>query len=133
MRCSFVTWLVGIVVLTGASLSDAQVATPSAAPDSIESLSGDVAAMRARGIAFLKAHQSDDGSFSPQLGPGVTALVTFALLRSGLSASDPDVSEALAYLEKQVQADGGIGRATTSSTPTSSTPLSIDCDVLHTS
>ncbi len=64
--------------------------------------------MRSKAIAFLKASQAADGSFSAQLGPGVTALVTFALLRSDVPVTDPDVAEALAYLEKHVQSDGGI-------------------------
>ncbi len=65
-------------------------------------------AMRAKAIAFLKASQADDGSFSSQLGPGVTALVTYSLLRSGVPANDPDVAQALRFLEQQVQKDGGI-------------------------
>lgn len=65
-------------------------------------------AMRAKAIAFLKASQAEDGSFSAQLGPGVTALVTFALLRSDVPATDPDVAKAVEYLAAKVKADGGI-------------------------
>ena len=65
-------------------------------------------AMRAKAIAFLKASQAEDGSFSAQIGPGVTGLVTYALLRSDVPVTDPDVADALKYLEKKVQADGGI-------------------------
>lgn len=65
-------------------------------------------ASRAKAIAFLKASQADDGSYSSQLGPGVTALVTYALLRSGVPASDPDVAASLKYLQSKVQPDGGI-------------------------
>ena len=62
-----------------------------------------------KGYAFLKKHQGEDGSFSPQVaGPGVTALVVAALLRNGYAADDPVVAKGLAYLEKNVQKDGGI-------------------------
>lgn len=62
-----------------------------------------------KGVAFLKKQQGEDGSFSPkQAGPGVTALVAAALLRNGYSADEPVVAKALAYLEKNVQKDGGI-------------------------
>jgi squalene-hopene/tetraprenyl-beta-curcumene cyclase len=81
--------------------------TPSAAQES-----GDRAAqiekMTARGVSFLKSIQAEDGSFSAELGPGVTAMATYALLRSGLPVSDPNVANGLKNLEKSVQADGGL-------------------------
>jgi squalene-hopene/tetraprenyl-beta-curcumene cyclase len=62
-----------------------------------------------RAVDFLRAKgQQADGSFSPQVGTGVTALVTFSLLRNGRTAEDPVVAKGLAYLEKFVQPDGGI-------------------------
>ena len=61
-----------------------------------------------RGVAFLTQAQADDGSFSKQSGPGVTALVATALLRNGRTVDDPVVSKALKYLEGHVQPDGGI-------------------------
>lgn len=66
------------------------------------------ATLTARGVAYLKANQAEDGSFSSQLGPGVTAIATHALLRSGLTVDDPDVAQALQYMEKQIQSDGGL-------------------------
>ncbi|MGE3808323.1 MAG: prenyltransferase/squalene oxidase repeat-containing protein, partial [Gemmataceae bacterium] len=69
----------------------------------------DVQALVAKGYDFLKKQQGADGSFSPQrAGPGITALVVAALLRSGYGPDDPVVSKALGYLEKNVQKDGGI-------------------------
>ena len=62
----------------------------------------------ARGIAFLRKSQNPDGSFSSELGPGVTSLVTTSLLRHGIPERDPVVSKALEYLEGFVQSDGGI-------------------------
>src|SRR5262249_46277968 len=62
-----------------------------------------------KAVAYLKAHQAKDGSFSAQsTGPGVTALVAAALLRNGYTADDPLVAGTLAYLEKSIQSDGGI-------------------------
>ena len=69
----------------------------------------EIKAVRDKAVAYLARHQGEDGSFSPRLaGPGVTALVVAALLRNGVSANDPVVSKALAYMEKSVKKDGGI-------------------------
>jgi squalene-hopene/tetraprenyl-beta-curcumene cyclase len=52
--------------------------------------------------------QAHDGSFSSFSGSGVTAIVTTALLRNGLTPDDPMVAQALAYMQRFVQKDGGI-------------------------
>jgi squalene-hopene/tetraprenyl-beta-curcumene cyclase len=68
-----------------------------------------VQAVLNKAVAYLKAHQREDGSFSPKLaGPGVSALVVAGLLRNGISPSEPVAARALAYMEKQVQKDGGV-------------------------
>lgn len=59
-------------------------------------------------IGFLKTSQSDDGSFSGQFGPGVTALVTTGLLKNGRTVNDPMVQRALKYLTSHAKPDGGI-------------------------
>ncbi len=64
--------------------------------------------MVARAIRFLEQNQAEDGSFSAQAGPAVTALVCTALLRHGRSVNDPVVRKALGYLEKFIQPSGGI-------------------------
>jgi len=62
-----------------------------------------------RAVRYLETlGQADDGSFSSQLGPGVTAIATTALLRSGRSPTSPAVAKALVYLQRYVQKDGGI-------------------------
>lgn len=71
----------------------------------------DTEAAVARGAAFLAKNQEADGSFSPQTGPAVTALVATGLLRSGRTADDPVVAKALKYLETFVRDDGGIYKA----------------------
>ncbi len=62
-----------------------------------------------RAVDWLRtAGQADDGSYSAQSGPAVTALVTTALLRHGRTPEDPQVAKGLAWLEGFVQPDGGI-------------------------
>lgn len=57
---------------------------------------------------LLTKGQADDGSFSKSKGPGVTALITTAILRSGRSPDDPRVAKSLKYLERFIQKEGGI-------------------------
>jgi len=62
-----------------------------------------------RGIDFLRVKgQASDGSFSKQVGIGVTALAATALLRHGRSPDDPTVAKPLKYLSDNVQPNGGI-------------------------
>ncbi len=63
----------------------------------------------ARGVAYLKSTQNEDGSWTPQPGPAVTAMAVTVLIDSGLvPADDPQVEKALAYILNHVQDDGGI-------------------------
>ncbi len=65
--------------------------------------------MVSRAIGFLATKgQAEDGSFSSQAGPGVTALVATAVMRHGRTPSDPLVARSLAYLEQFVRPDGGV-------------------------
>ena len=61
-----------------------------------------------RALDFLKAHQAEDGSFSKQLGPAVTAMCATAMMQHGLTPTDPHVARAIAYVKSFVQPDGGI-------------------------
>ncbi|MDA7951532.1 MAG: hypothetical protein MPJ24_08595, partial [Pirellulaceae bacterium] len=62
-----------------------------------------------KAIDYLrKEGQDEEGAFSPQLGPGVTALVTSSLIQNGISVDDPAVTKGLKYVERFVQQDGGI-------------------------
>ncbi len=61
-----------------------------------------------RALQFLVANQSQDGSFSSQVGIGPTALATLALLRHGRAASTPEVAAAVKHLEAYTQESGGI-------------------------
>jgi squalene-hopene/tetraprenyl-beta-curcumene cyclase len=62
-----------------------------------------------RGINYLlKQGQAEDGSYSEEISPAVTALCVDGLLRNGRSPDDPAVAKSLKYLEGFVQPDGGI-------------------------
>lgn len=61
-----------------------------------------------KGINYLKNSQLDDGLWTTETVPGISALVTTALLESGVPASDPVVAKALKRLEGFIKKDGGI-------------------------
>lgn len=62
-----------------------------------------------KGLAFLaKEGQSEQGTFSDRVGPGVTALAITSALRNGQPIDDPMVAEGLKALEGYVKPDGGI-------------------------
>src|SRR6185295_14583333 len=63
---------------------------------------------RKRAIEFLKTTQLEDGSWTNGQSPGITGLVTAALLQSGMKPDDPVAQKALKYLSSFVQDDGGI-------------------------
>lgn len=61
------------------------------------------------GVDFLLQSQNrEDGSFSKQLGPAVTAMCAFALMSNDVPPDHPQVQKALAYVKGFIQADGGI-------------------------
>ncbi len=60
------------------------------------------------GVAFLRKAQDEQGRWSEKTGTGVTSIVTAALLRSGVSPSDPTVAKSLKYIESNVREDGGV-------------------------
>ena len=62
-----------------------------------------------RGIAYLRSTQNEDGSWSPEPGPAVTALAVSVMLdQPDIDATDPAVAKGIAYILKHVQEDGGI-------------------------
>ena len=61
-----------------------------------------------RALDYLRAHQGEDGSFSKQLGPAVTAMCATAMMQHGIPPTDPHVARAIAYVKSFVQPDGGI-------------------------
>ncbi|MFW6058780.1 MAG: hypothetical protein ACODAQ_01275 [Phycisphaeraceae bacterium] len=62
-----------------------------------------------RGIEYLRTAQNDDGSWSPDAGPAITALaVTPMLDRPDIGADDPTVAKAIDYILDHVNDDGSI-------------------------
>ena len=61
-------------------------------------------------IDYLRLHgQAENGSFSAQLGPGVTAVVLTGVLQTGrVSPQEPWVAKGLKYIETFIKPDGGI-------------------------
>src|SRR5688572_5179338 len=60
--------------------------------------------MLAKATSFLLTKgRASDGSYSSFSGPGVTSLVTTALLQNGLSPSDPRIEASLAYIREHVK------------------------------
>lgn len=60
-----------------------------------------------KGTAFLKTTQAEDGTWTSL---GVSGLVTYALLESGVPVDEPHVQAALKNIESHIQPDGGIYR-----------------------
>lgn len=69
--------------------------------------------MVAKAHRFLAARQNENGAFSGQTGPAVTAIVATGLLRNGVPASDPVVAKSLDYLQTFTRKTGGIHQAET--------------------
>lgn len=63
---------------------------------------------RTNGINFLRNSQADDGSWTTPDAPGITALATAALLKSGLDPESPTIRKAVKHLEGHIKPDGGI-------------------------
>lgn len=69
----------------------------------------EVRAVVEKAVGYFKTSQGADGSFAPKVaGPGISALVAAGLIRYGYSPREPLLAKTLAYLEAQVQKDGGI-------------------------
>jgi len=99
MRVRFAWYLfVGLIGMTGSNLF-AQTVGPKA---------DELAKSRQRAVNFLKTTQFNDGSWTSPTQPGISGLVTFALLQSGVPTSDPVAEKALQHFESFIQPDGGI-------------------------
>jgi len=80
---------------------------PAAALDDAHWLMADQAIDR--GIAFLRSTQNEDGSWSPEPGPAITALVVDVMLTEpDIDADDPTVAKGLKYILSKVNDDGSI-------------------------
>jgi Squalene-hopene cyclase C-terminal domain len=100
-RIPFAVALLGVTVLTSKTSVAQQGSTPDrAAYDRVVR----------QALDYLRLHgQADDGSFSKQIGPGVTGVVLTGALQTGrVSPHEPWVAKGLKYLESFIKEDGGI-------------------------
>lgn len=88
-------------------MADAQVVTDS--PETDDSAQ-QLQKITKSGVLFLmeQGQNREDGSYSKQLGPAVTAMCTSALLDHGIPVTHPQVQKSLAYLEAAIKPDGGV-------------------------
>ena len=95
------SWMSAIltVVVSYGSLASAQTVGPK--PE-------DLSKARAKAINFLKTSQADGGHWTSPEAPGISGLVVYSLLLSGVPASDPVVDKSLKHLATFTQPDGGI-------------------------
>ena len=68
----------------------------------------DLAKSRQRATNFLKTSQADGGHWTSPEAPGISGLITYSLLASGVPVTDPAVEKGLKHLATFVQPDGGI-------------------------
>ena len=63
-----------------------------------------------KGIAFLRATQSNTGgwSASPRTGIGPTAVILAGLIDAGVDVDDPMIANGFKLLESSVREDGGV-------------------------
>ena len=93
--------ILGFVIVSG-------LAMPGRAEETVGPSAESLASARAKATEFLIASQQSDGSWTSEKQPGITGLVTFALLEGGVKPDHPAVTKALKHLTTYVQPDGGI-------------------------
>jgi squalene-hopene/tetraprenyl-beta-curcumene cyclase len=61
-----------------------------------------------KAVAYLKASQSEDGSWSAKTSPGITGVVLTGLLRTGkVTSKDPTAARGLKYVESLINPKAG--------------------------
>jgi len=106
MRCPMVRGgmaaVLGLVLACGSVLgADAAKLDPATARRYEDTVNKAIEYFRTKG-------QAADGSYSAEVSPAVTAVVTTGILAAGRSPDDPLVAKSLKYLESLVHPDGGI-------------------------
>lgn len=110
-----------ITTLLATTILNSQASAQTQVPDSPPAIAGaigpavemDKALYRqtvSRAVTYLleKGQDAQDGSFSKQLGPAVTAMCVSALLKNGVPVSHEKVQRSLKFLEGFVRPTGGI-------------------------
>ncbi len=98
-----VTLLVAVCFVTGGGVEAQVIANSNETTQQWQKISK-------AGVRYLLelGQDREDGSYSKQLGPAVTAMCTRALLDHGIPVTHPQVKKSLTFLESVVKPDGGI-------------------------
>ncbi len=98
-----------ILALTLAAAVGTLTTVPAAAPDAkATATAGQWDQTVDKAIAYLKAHQAEDGSWGGKQAPGVTGIVLTGMLQTGkVTAKDPVVEKGLRYVESLINPKEG--------------------------
>jgi squalene-hopene/tetraprenyl-beta-curcumene cyclase len=103
-----VRWLIGAVLLLGIGVCFWDAGRAAETAKSNADLQKEWDRITDKGIAYLKASQSDDGTWSKNLTPGVTGIALTGLLQTGkVSPKDPVADRALRYIESLIDPKTG--------------------------
>lgn len=92
-------WLLIAAVLMSEPLAQAQTVGPKA---------DELAKSRQKAVNFLKTSQAEGGHWTSPEAPGISGLVAYSLLLSGVPTTDPAMQKALEHLSSYIQPDGGV-------------------------
>ena len=98
-----------VLALTLAAAVGTLTAVPAAAPDPKPApAAGQWDQTVDKAIAYLKAHQAEDGSWGGKQAPGVTGIVLTGMLQTGkVGPQDPVVEKGLKYVESLINPKEG--------------------------
>ncbi len=98
-----------VLALTLAAAVCTLTTVPAAAPDAKAPAAADQWDQTVdKAIAYLKAHQAEDGSWGGKQAPGVTGIVLTGMLQTGkVTAKDPVVEKGLKYVESLINPKEG--------------------------
>lgn len=99
------TFLTALAAVSGASVLPT---LPAFAADKVGPDAKVLKSLREKGVNFLKTTQSDDGSWTSNTQPGITAMACFGLVSAGVKADDPALQKGLKHLLGYLHKDGGI-------------------------
>lgn len=97
-----------IALMTCALFADVPLSAQTAGSAAVGPNRESLQKSRERAVNFLKASQAKEGYWTSPDALGISGLITYSLLLSGVPASDPQIDAALKYLTSHIQPDGGI-------------------------
>jgi squalene-hopene/tetraprenyl-beta-curcumene cyclase len=101
-------WMIGAVVLVGVGVCLWDTGRAAEPAKSNADLEKEWDRVVDKGIAYLKGSQSEDGTWSKNLTPGVTGIAVTGLLQTGkVTPKDPTADRALRYIESLIDPKTG--------------------------